>query len=98
MHSDTVYMLLKKRRAGEKDTLLENSLHMDLQKMKQADYLLQNFSLFVEQSECEDPYEEAKAEYAVFADEMEKNKDFISQIFTYEDIEKIKKPEKFLQC
>lgn len=88
MHSDTVYQLLKKRREGTEDGLAKSSLHMDLEKMKQADYLLQNFSLFVEQSECDDPYEEAKAEYAVFADEMEKNKDVISQVFIYEDIAK----------
>ncbi len=86
MHCDTVYQLLKKRRAGEADNLAKSTLHMDLEKMKQGDYLLQNFSLFVEQDECDDPYEEAKAEYAVFKDEMEKNKDIISQVFSYEDI------------
>ena len=59
---------------------------MDIEKMKAADYLLQNFALFVDQGECEDPYEEAKAEYAVFLEEMEKNKDSISQVFCYEDI------------
>ena len=86
MHSDTIYQLLKKRRAGIADTLTKNALHMDLEKMKRADYLLQNFALFVEQGECEDPYEEAKAEYAVFVDEMEKNRDLISQVLNYEDI------------
>ena len=47
MHSDTVYELLKRRRMGEAISLLKNNLHMDLQKMKQADYLLQNFAMFV---------------------------------------------------
>ena len=88
MHSDTICQLLKKRREGTADCLAKSSLHMDLEKMQKADYLLQNFSLFVEQGECENPYEEAKAEYAVFVEEMEKNKDVISQVFTYEDIVK----------
>ena len=88
MHSDTIYELLKRRREGAKECLVKNSLHMDLEKMKQADYLLQNFSLFVDQGKCEDPYEEAKAEYAVFVEEMEKNKDVISQVFSYGDIVK----------
>lgn len=88
MHSDTIYQLWKKRREGAKDCLAKSTLHMDLEKMCKADYLLQNFALFVEQGECDDLYEEAKAEYAVFADEMEKNKDVISQVFTYEDIVK----------
>ena len=86
MHSDTVYELLKRRRMGEAISLLKNNLHMDLQKMKQADYLLQNFAMFVELSACENPYEEAKAEYAVFKEEMEENQDVISQVFCYEDI------------
>ncbi len=88
MHCDTVYMLLKKRREGEAANLLENTLHMDLQKMKQGDYLLQNFAMFVHQNETDKLYDECKAEYAVFADEMEKNKELISQVFSYRDIEK----------
>lgn len=88
MHCDTVYMLLKKRREGEAASLLENTLHMDLQKMKQGDYLLQNFAMFVHQNETDKLYDECKAEYAVFADEMENNKELISQVLSYRDIEK----------
>lgn len=88
MHCDTVYMLLKKRREGEAAHLLENTLHLDLQKMKQGDYLLQNFAMFVHQNETDKLYDECKAEYDVFADEMEKNKELISQVFSYRDIEK----------
>ena len=94
MHSDTIYQLLKKRRAGADDCLLKSTLHMDLGKMKQADYLLQNFSLFVEQGECDDPYEEAKAEYAVFAEEMEKNQELILQVRSWTDIEMCRKSGK----
>lgn len=86
MHSDTVYELLKNRKAGKSKSLRENALHIDLKKMKQADYLLQNFAMFVDLSESENPYKEAKAEYAVFREEMEKNPDLISQVFCYEDI------------
>ena len=94
MHGDTIYELLKRRRTGEDICLFENTLHMDLKKMQQADYMLQNFALFVEQGTCENLYEEAKAEYVVFAEEMEKNKEYISQVFTYEDIEKNQKEGK----
>lgn len=90
MHSDTIFELLKRRRAGEDACLLKNTLHMDLQKMKQADYLLQNFAMFVDIGKCENPYEEAKAEYAVFSEEMKKHQDLISQVLCYEDIQKNK--------
>ncbi len=94
MHCDTIYMLLYQKRKGEEASLFQNTLHIDVQKMKRSGYLLQNFALFVGQNECEDPYEEAKAEYAVFAEELEKNKDHISQIVSYEGIEKCRKEGK----
>ena len=94
MHGDTIYELLTRRREGKEVFLRENELHMDLQKMKKADYLLQNFALFVGLKEDVNPYEEAKAEYAVFAEELEKNNDLISQVFTYEDIVKNEKAGK----
>ena len=56
MHGDTIYRILKERRNGAEVSLCENNLHMDLHKMKKADYLLQNFALFVDLEECEDPY------------------------------------------
>ena len=86
MHGDTIYELLNRRREGKEVFLKENDLHMDLQKMKKADYLLQNFALFVEMGECKNPYEEAMAEYEIFVEEMEKNKDKISQVRCYDDI------------
>lgn len=86
MHGDTIFLLREKRREGIPCELLKNDLHVDLEKMKKADYLVQNFALFVEQGSCENPYEEAMAEYKIFAEEMEKNKDYISQVFCYEDI------------
>ena len=88
MHGDTIYELLNRKREGKEVFLKENDLHMDLQKMKKADYLLQNFALFVGLKEDVNPYEEAKAEYTVFVEEMEKNKDLISQVVTYDDIVK----------
>lgn len=94
MHCDTIYGLLHKRREGKEDTLFQNTLHIDLQKMRQAEYLLQNFALFVQQDECMDVYEEAKAEYAVFKEEMEKNSPWISQVRSYEEIENCRKEGK----
>lgn len=94
MHCDTVYQLLDQRRAGNRISLSENELHIDLQKMQKGDYLLQNFALFVEQSACENPYEEAKAEYEVFADEMKKHSSKISQVRTYEEIEQCRREGK----
>lgn len=94
MHGDTIYELLTRRRAGKEVFLRENNLHMDLEKMQKADYLIQNFALFVNYGECEDSYKEAMLEYEIFTEEMKKNKDKISQVFSYEDILKNQKEGK----
>ena len=86
MHGDTIFMLRDRRKEGAWCELSKNDLHMDIEKMQKADYLLQNFALFVNLGGCENPYEEAMLEYKIFVEEMEKNKDKISQVFCYEDI------------
>lgn len=88
MHCDTVSLMLEERRKGRRTALLENELHLDLKRMKQADYVLQNFAMFVWLENAESPYEECMAEYSLFKEEMEKNSDLISQVFSYADIEK----------
>ena len=94
MHGDTIFLLLDNRKKGIDCELAKNHMHMDIEKMKKADYLLQNFALFVNLGSCEDPYEEAMAEYKVFVEEIEKNNDHISQAFCYEDILKNQKDGK----
>ena len=46
MHCDTITRLLKDADQGKSSNLRENDLHIDLNRMKQANYLLQNFAVF----------------------------------------------------
>lgn len=57
MHCDTIAALYENKEKGW--TLQDNKLHIRLDKMKQGDYLLQNFALFVCTENCEDPYQQA---------------------------------------
>ena len=57
MHCDTIAALYENKEKGW--TLQDNGLHIRLDKMKQGDYLLQNFALFVCIENCEDPYQQA---------------------------------------
>ena len=59
MHCDTIAALYENKEKGW--TLQDNGLHIRLDKMKQGDYLLQNFALFVCTENCEDPYQQALA-------------------------------------
>ncbi len=88
MHCDTISALLKKRRANEKASLSENDIHISINKMRQSDYLLQNFALFVEKEACKDPWEEVQALIEVYGQELAENANQIAPVLAYGDIEK----------
>ena len=85
MHCDTIYLL-----QNSEEGLRENSMQMDLHKMKEAGYLLQNFALFVNQEEVENPLETGLLMADIFHREMKKNKDLIRPVTTYDEIIKNK--------
>jgi membrane dipeptidase len=68
--------------------LKKNSLHVDIEKLKKGNYLLQNFAVFVNLGRNLDPFESALYQIDIFYREMEKNKAEIGVAKTYEDIVK----------
>jgi len=97
MHCDTLSFLEtgqcdKQALNGERgalpgDTLRKNSGQLDLERMKQSNYLLQNFALFVDMGKCSDPWKKALSLEKRFQDEMAQNADMISCVYSYRDIE-----------
>ncbi|MBE5884073.1 MAG: membrane dipeptidase [Lachnospiraceae bacterium] len=86
MHCDTVSVMLEKRRAGEAVTLRENHGHLDLNRMKESGYLLQNFALYVDKGSCVDPWDEVCDLYEVYRQEISANEDIIAEVLKYDDI------------
>lgn len=68
--------------------LKKNSLHIDIEKLKKGEYLLQNFAVFVNLDRKLDPFESALYQIDLFYREMEKNKSAIAVAKTYDDIMK----------
>lgn len=87
MHCDTISVILEKRRKGLTSGLRENDGHLDLLRMKQSGYLLQNFALYVDANSGVNPWEEVCALHKVYEQEMATNCDLIRPILCYEDIE-----------
>jgi len=87
MHCDTIYKIAKEKRQGNQMSLRQNNLHIDLKKMKQSDYLLQNFAVYTPLKRVKDPIEHAQYLIDTFYLEIEKNKDLIDIIYNYQDIE-----------
>ncbi len=86
MHCDTIYRLLCKKDSGENGSLRENEGHIDLLRMKQSSYLLQNFAMFVELDRDGDPWERVQRIYGHYQSEMEKNSDLIAPVLQFSDI------------
>ncbi|MBQ6888270.1 MAG: dipeptidase [Lachnospiraceae bacterium] len=86
MHCDTLYELLQKKKRGEQYFLYKNEGHIDLCKLKKGNALLQNFAMFVQKEKCDNPKDEVLKMAEIFYEEMEKNKEIILPIRTYEEI------------
>lgn len=71
----------------EEEGLFRNSFHLDLKRMKQADYLLQNFAVYIDSDTDSDVYGTYCEMHRLFLDEMKKNADIIRQVRCYSDIE-----------
>ena len=82
MHCDTILALEN----DQQGCLRRNELNVDLMKMQQGHYMLQNFAMFVHLRENEDPCLKAQQLIDRYYNELEKNKDIIQPVFCYEDI------------
>ena len=88
MHCDTISRLLELRDKGKEEALIENTGHLDLLRMKQGDYLLQNFALFGELNRDGDPWERVCRLYELYREELKRNSDLIAPVLRFSDIEK----------
>lgn len=92
MHCDTISEIWESRKrnlsgkGGCSCQLSQNNLQVDIQKMKKAGYILQNFAMFVDLQKGLDPFAYVLELIGVFYEEMEKNKNDIRVIKSYDDI------------
>lgn len=86
MHCDTISVLQNRREEGEAISLRENSLHVDLIRMREGGYLLQNFALFVDRGKCEDPWERVRKLHGTYQKELAENADWIAPVYRFADI------------
>lgn len=86
MHCDTVSVLLDERRWGRWEGLRRNERHVDLVRMRESGYLMQNFALFVALEQDRDPWERVMELYRYYREEIEKNHDLIAPVYRFSDI------------
>lgn len=85
-HCDTISQLYDIRESGENINLKQNRLHLDIEKMKKSDYMLQVFASYVDLGSNSKPLESCLSYIDLLYDEVKKNKDDIGIVYTYKDI------------
>ena len=87
MHCDTLSALLKQKEKGMPGELRRNGFHVDLLRMKESRYLIQNFAMFVVLEGAGDPWERVQELYRYYSEELEKNRDILAPVLKFSDIE-----------
>lgn len=86
MHCDTICKLLCLKEQGKPESLRQNDRHIDLLRMRESHYLIQNFAMFVELDCDGDPWERVCGLYRHYREELERNSDILAQVLCFEDI------------
>ncbi len=86
LHCDTISKIYHSRKRKEAVELRSNPFQVDIQKLRQGNYILQNFAVFVDLEQDGDPYQCAKDQIAVFKAEIHKNADKIRQVTSVTEI------------
>ena len=86
MHCDTISKIAGEREKDGHTLLRENSGHIDLLRMKESGYLLQNFALFVDKGSCGDPWGKVQELYRIYQSELRANADLIAPALAFQDI------------
>lgn len=87
MHCDTIFEIARLKKQGSDIGLKRNSLNIDIEKMKKGNYLLQNFAMFTPLKMVDDPLDHVQQLIDTFYNEIEKNKDEIGMVKSFQDIE-----------
>jgi membrane dipeptidase len=96
LHCDTLFRRVEDPSSAEPSLLMKNRWHVDLEKLKQADSLLQVFAIFIPQHReyIPDPYAFFLAQHELFQREIRINEKLIAKIEQFHDIEKNRKRSK----
>lgn len=86
MHCDTISRLLNRKEGGQPSSLRQNDGHIDLLRMKEGHYLVQNFALFVALHQDGDPWDRVCALHRYYQEELERNQDIVGPVYCYADI------------
>lgn len=86
MHCDTISAIRESRNKGIEIGLHNENLAVTLNKLRSGNIILQNFALFVDKEQEDNPYQAALEMIQLFNEEMKEFQEFISQVTSYSQI------------
>ncbi|MDD6070090.1 MAG: dipeptidase [Clostridiales bacterium] len=87
MHCDTISEIWEARKRGEGCSIRKNAMMIDLKRLRENHYLVQNYALFVDGSKAEHGcFAAVKELIQVFKQEMKANADWIGEVHNVEEI------------
>ena len=98
LHCDTLLKLRRAEKAGAPKSFLHNDLHIDLEKLRQGDYLLQCFAAYVDLADPApgaDPLVSVLEEIDIFKRLMAAYSEKIAPVYTAADLERNRAEGKF---
>lgn len=93
MHCDTISTLYDMNMSDD-NVLKKNIIHVDIEKLKKGDYLLQNFACFVCLKQVIDSKERALELINFYKKQIRLNQDLIAPVLCYQDIIENEKSKK----
>ncbi len=88
LHCDTLSKMLRMEKEGQAQSLYKREGHLDLERMRQNDYLLQCFAAFVFMGKGGDPYQKGRDLAELFQRCMKEYESYIAPVYHFSDIEK----------
>lgn len=88
MHCDTLLGVRYDKKHANGGNLRSSEHHLDLMKMKEGNYLLQCFAVFVNLERAKEPLVKAMELIDLYYEQIKENEDLIAPVFSYEDIER----------
>lgn len=86
MHCDTISGLWELNQKGKPEGLRQNNRHIDLMRMKESHYLVQNFALFVMLEGVDAPWEHVCSLQRHYQEELVRNGDILAPVLRFSDI------------
>lgn len=87
MHCDTITTLYDRMQKGSSETLRNNFIQIDFEKLGKSAYLLQNFAVFLDKEIwTKDLYKEAMLRIDFFRNQLSQNDDLIRLVTSFDEI------------